>query len=305
MIIGHQKNINYLEHILDTKALVGSFLFFGQEHLGKTTVAEWFIKKLLGRGTLENHPDFIRLTPPEDPKTGKKSAISVETLREMLPKLNSSPIVGRYNIFLIEGAEYINEEGWNLLLKTLEEPSRSAIIILVAHSIDDIPKTVLSRVLKLHFLAVPQTELAQGLAALKYKTERVKEEIPLALGRPGIIIEALAKKKSQGANLTGEMVTSLNKSLAERMLPFEKTTKDELLLELDRLLLICRDAILLEHHTADFLVFPELKEQIQNLNNRFDDEARHKLMKQILEAKDQLTHNANPRLVMEHIMFQM
>ncbi len=77
-----------------------------------------------------------------------------------------------------------------------------------------------------------------------------------------------------------------------------------MLLELDRLALICRDAALLEHHTADFLVFPELKEQIKVLNSRFDGSS-HNLIKKILEAKQQLEQNANPRLVMESVLFSI
>ena len=303
MIIGHQKHLDYLTQSIAAKTLVGSYLFYGKEHLGKTTVAEWFIEKIIGGQAMVNHPDVTRLSPPIDLKSKKTSAIGIEALREVLPKLHNSPIAGPYNVLLIEGAEYITIEGWNLLLKTLEEPSRSAIIILVAHSIQDIPKTVLSRVLKLHFLAVPEVEMVNGLEALKYKLPRISEEIPLALGRPGIMIEALRKKKGSNDNATNEMINGLNKSLAERLEQFEKISKNEMLLELDRLMLICRDAALLEHHTDDFLVFPELKDKIKVLNNRSD--SHHNLIKKILEAKRQLEHNANPRLVMENIMFQI
>src|SRR3989344_8603546 len=305
MIIGHQKHLDYLTQSIAAKTLVGSYLFYGKEHLGKTTVAEWFIKKILGNESLANHPDFTRLVPPEDEKTGKKLVIKVQSLREVLPKLNSSPLTSQYNALLIEDAEHVNEEGWNLLLKTLEEPSRSAIIILVAHSIVNIPKTVLSRVLKLQFLAVPQEEMVKGLETLNYKLPRISDEAPLALGRPGIIIEALSRKKNISNNLTSELITSFYSSFAERMAPFEQKSKDELLLELDRLLLICRDASLLQHHSADFLVFPELKEKIMALENHFDAEARYNLIKKILEAKRQMEYNANPRLVIENIMFSI
>lgn len=304
MNIGHQKNITYLEHILKNNTLVGSFLFYGKEHLGKTTVAEWFIKKLLENENLANHPDLIRLSPPEDEKTGKKSAISVETLREVLPKLNSSPLASRHNVLLIEGAEYINEEGWNLLLKTLEEPSRSAIIILVAHNIEQIPKTVLSRVLKLQFLAVPEAELRDGLKFNKVAMEKAEPLIPLALGRPGVIIEAAGKRKV-AKDETNELVEALDQSFAHRLNLFEKTSKDEMMAELDRLLLVCRDAVLLKNDCAAHLVFPALKEKTSILSARYNDSDWYTLMKKILESKDHLMHNANPRLVMESVLFSI
>lgn len=302
MLIGHQKNIAFLKQLLATPQLaMKSFLFYGQEHLGKTTVAEWLIKKLLATASLANHPDFIRLSPSIDQKTNKKSAISVADLREVLPKLNSSPLIGRYHALLIEDAEYLEEAGWNLMLKTLEESPPSAIIILVAHAIVDIPKTVLSRVLKLQFLAVPPTEMKSGLEALQYDQARVKEVMPLSLGRPGVMIEAL-NKKSQSQEI-GEIIALFNKSLAERLLFFEQKSKDELLSELDRLLLFCRDAILTDHEMADFLVWPELANQIKVWNSRVDYESRRQLIKKIMVAKQQLAYNANPRLVIENILF--
>ncbi len=255
MIIGHQKNIAYLTQSIAAKTLVGSYLFYGREHLGKTTVAEWFMEKIIGGQAMVNHPDVTRLSPPVqglpsapvqglerlrlrleertpqdlerpiDEKTKKTLSIGIELLRDVLPKLRNSPIAGPYNVLLIEGAEYITLEGWNLLLKTLEEPSRSAIIILVAHSIQDIPKTVLSRVLKLQFLAVPQEEMIKCFEELKYKLPRINEEMPIALGRPGIMIEALRKKKGGNDHATSDMIDSLSKSLAERLEQFEKYQK--------------------------------------------------------------------------------
>lgn len=303
MIIGHEKNTTYLEHLVLTNAQVSSFLFFGKEHLGKTTVAEWFIKKLLRSESLANHPDFIRVAPEIDPKTGKKSAIGVETLRETLPRLQNSPIVAPHNILLIEEAEYIQEEGWNLMLKTLEEPSRSAMIILVAHSIQDIPKTVLSRVLKLQFFTVPEKELINGLEALHFSPERIASLLPLSLGRPGALIAALESKDETSTEETNQLLEVLERSFAERLVLMEQKSKDELREVLNTLELVCRDALLVKNECADYLVFKSLRQRITTLSNRFDNEEWQLLVKHIREAKGQLSHNANPRLVIENILF--
>ncbi len=305
MLIGHSKNINYLEHILNTNALVGSYLFYGREHLGKTTVAEWFIKKILKTESLGNHPDFSRCLPPADEKTNKKTAISVEILREAVSKLHNTPLVADYNVLLIEEAEYINESGWNLLLKTLEEPSLSAIIILVAHSIEGIPKTVLSRVQKIHFLSVPEVDLLAGLRDAGYTGGAVDALLPIALGRPGIVIEALTLGSLSKEIGTDELLAALEQSFAHRTALFEKSSKEELAVELDRLLLVCRDAVFLKNDCADHLVFPKLKEKISRLGDRLGDEDLYLLIKKVLNAKESLSRNANPRLVMEDVLFQI
>ena len=87
-----------------------------------------------------NHPD-IRLISPED----NGSQIKVDAIREMIAYLQLSNQYGRRKIAVIEPAEGMNRHSANSLLKTLEEPTLSTLLILVSYQPARLPVTIRSR----------------------------------------------------------------------------------------------------------------------------------------------------------------
>ena len=72
-----------------------------------------------------NHPD-IRLIGPED----NGSQIKVDAIRDLIAYLQLSNQYGRRKIAIIEPAEGMNRHSANSLLKTLEEPAPSTLLVL-------------------------------------------------------------------------------------------------------------------------------------------------------------------------------
>jgi DNA polymerase-3 subunit gamma/tau len=58
---------------------------------------------------------------------------------------------GGFRVFIIDEAHMITTEGFNALLKTLEEPPKSTIFILATTNLEKLPKTIVSRCLKINF----------------------------------------------------------------------------------------------------------------------------------------------------------
>lgn len=102
-----------------------------------------FLSNFFGEDTdkdnLTNHPDF-KLIEPED-----SSEIKIEQVRALKSFLNTSPFIADYKAALIYPADKLNIESQNALLKLLEEPSESVILLLAASSIDRLLDTILSR----------------------------------------------------------------------------------------------------------------------------------------------------------------
>ena len=87
-----------------------------------------------------NHPD-IRLINPED----NSSQIKVDAIRDLIAYLQLSNQYGKRKIAVIEPAEGMNRHSANSLLKTLEEPTSSTLLILVSYQPARLPVTVRSR----------------------------------------------------------------------------------------------------------------------------------------------------------------
>lgn len=93
----------------------------------------------------------------------KQGNISVHEAASILKKLILKPFEGGYKVMIIWMAEKMNTEAANKLLKLLEEPTDKTVFILIAEHEKAILQTILSRCQILHFNALNEQEIVQGL----------------------------------------------------------------------------------------------------------------------------------------------
>jgi DNA polymerase-3 subunit delta' len=80
----------------------------------------------------------------------EKKLISVEQVRDIVAAATLRPYEGRNKVFIIDPAEALSVGGSNSLLKTLEEPARDTIFILLTRSYDLLLPTIQSRSQPIH-----------------------------------------------------------------------------------------------------------------------------------------------------------
>ena len=185
--IGNAKVVRYLDRVLEKGCVSHAYLFAGPERVGKMTLALAFAAELLG-DTSSNvllNPDLIHIFPDKEEKQ-----ISVEATREMQKNLSFFPFKAPYKVVIIEKAELLGKSSANSLLKTLEEPGVTSVIILVASDMKKVLDTIKSRCQTLNFNPVFGQELRDFLLA-KDPHNPVDEILELSQGRPGLAIELL------------------------------------------------------------------------------------------------------------------
>lgn len=194
-IIGHVYTRAFLRKIASAGSLPHhAYLFSGPESVGKSAVATEFAALLLGVDweTVEGRQDFRRIVP-EFGKSGRTRKIPIEAVRDAHVFLSRFPAEGGRRVLLIESADIMSDGAKNAILKMLEEPNDTSVLILVSSRPGALPETVRSRAFSVPFSLVPKGEIEEGiregfggeaLASLK--------PIFLTLGRPGIVVSALA-----------------------------------------------------------------------------------------------------------------
>jgi DNA polymerase-3 subunit delta' len=221
-IVGHKKIVDFLQQSIDKQQLSHAYIFYGTEHLGKKTIAKYFVKSLFCSGYHHTppyphqggndipcqqcahckqfddkiHPDLVIIKRIVDSKTGKlKKNISIEQIKEMRDKLSLGSFLKNYKIAIIEDADKLSASAANALLKILEEPKGKTIFVLLTAQLDVIPQTVVSRCQKIKFLPVSFSVNYDYLV----KEKKVNRSAALSLaaliaGKPGLA-EYFAKEK--------------------------------------------------------------------------------------------------------------
>src|SRR6266478_7112221 len=176
-IVGHQKQVEALRLALVTERLHHAYLFVGPEGVGKKTIALGLAKAVHCSAAMgdfcgecadcarihdRNHPD-VRII---EVLAGKKE-ISIQQIRELEKELNFRSFSGKKKIAILDPATLMNLSAQNALLKTLEEPPRDSLLVLVATNTGGLLPTLRSRCLRLSFGSLQCAQLANYLASKK------------------------------------------------------------------------------------------------------------------------------------------
>jgi len=228
--IGNQKSISLLQRSLEHGQINHAYIFSGPEHVGKFTLAKMFALHAISGTEMsldindfnkDSLLDLILISPEIVEKKGisKQRDISIELVREVKKSLSLFPYHGKYKILIIEDAHRMNVAAQNALLKVLEEPNETSIIILVTHEVDRILPTLQSRSQVINFGLVNDADMQNNFP---------EDIISLSAGRPGIA-NLISYDENERAFRT-EAMKDLKKvasgSLNERFALAEEFSKD-------------------------------------------------------------------------------
>ncbi len=137
-----------LREQLDSDSIQHCYLFCGGAGTGKTTCARIFANEInAGQGN-----------PIE---LDAASNNSVDDMRELIQQAQTKSLNSEYKVFIIDECHMITVQGWNAILKLIEEPPVKSIFIFCTTDPQKIPRTIISRVQRYDFQRISQ----QGIVA--------------------------------------------------------------------------------------------------------------------------------------------
>ncbi len=186
---------------LEQKRLAHAYLLQGPAGVGKANFASNLAQLLLcEQPSLEacgqckschlfevgTHPDYRQLVS----EAGK--SIGIDMMRDTSAFFSLTRQYGRYQIAVIFHAERMTMAAANALLKTLEEPPASALLLLISEQASLLPVTVRSRCQLLRF-TVPAADVALSwLKSQGLESDQAQHNLGLTRGAP---LRALALNK--------------------------------------------------------------------------------------------------------------
>ncbi|PZX06814.1 DNA polymerase III subunit delta' [Celeribacter halophilus] len=212
-----------------------AWLITGPRGVGKATLA-WRIARFLlaqpveddggmfadtppAPDTLElghDHPVYRRSAQLAEPRLclirrewdAKKSrhgtVISVEEVRKLNSFFHMSATDGGRRVVIVDSADEMNVSAANALLKTLEEPPKNAILLLISHQPSRLLPTIRSRCRELRLGALAPDDLARALDAAGF--DAADQSDALAELSAGSVGEALRLTNLDGLNAYRDLV---------------------------------------------------------------------------------------------------
>lgn len=280
----------YLTNSIKSNMVSHAYMFEGPNGIGKNTMARELAAILLEMENLFNSPDYIEIKPDGN-------SIKIAQIRKLQSDILVKPYKS-YKIYVIDEAQKMTVEAQNALLKTLEEPPKYAIIILITDNKESLLDTIKSRCEIIKFTPIPMQEVASYLTMNGIDSKRASL---LANFSRGSMKKAIELSESEEFHLMREEVQKyveifLNGNLIEIMdiqSSIEKY-KDQITNVLDLLINYFRDIMMVKENVdnsmiinLDRLIF------VKNMSNKTTYSQLSKIIDIIEETKNKLRSNCN------------
>jgi len=153
-VIGHEAAIERLVSLVVMGKLPNTSILSGRRSVGKYKTALGLSQNIFCKNKVNSQAcgvcgSCLRVVNEQHESLqiikSNESLIKVDQAREVTHFLSKQNNAGECKVVIIDGAEYMNNQSANALLKTLEEPPENCFIILVSSSLYKLLPTIRSR----------------------------------------------------------------------------------------------------------------------------------------------------------------
>ena len=317
-VLGHKSTIENLQNAIKKGQVSHSYLFEGEESIGKRMVALSFAKTLLCKkqglqpcnncnSCLKfdnfNHPDFELIEPEKD-------KIKRDEIKNIIDNINIAPLESPRRIFIIDNSDKIGVEGQNALLKTLEEPPSYINIVLITSNINKLIPTILSRCERIKFYPVETKKIGEFLVSKYDKT--IEEASFISHFTKGSVGRAITlsetpeffEMREEVLNIIDSIIKG-DKFKAFSSMDFFLNNKEDYEEILDIIIYWFRDLILYKELGNTELLVNKDKTSLLSSQSFLKEGQINDIINRIMDTKKDIRGNVNYQLAMETMLLSM
>lgn len=298
-----------------------ALLFAGAQGVGKMTFARQLAKAVtchqpvdgdacdacLGcrQGDAGEHPD-VRVYEPEG------TLLKIAQMRELAREAQYQPFDGRRRVMIVDSVHQMRDEAANAMLKTLEEPPPTTLIVLVTDQPYALLQTIRSRCQTLWFAPVESDEIEQFLTrSFKRPADETHLLARIAAGRIGRAVATdLSEYREQRKEmlglvelLAGEQDRVRLMKAAQYLADVGRKDRAEFESRLQTFVLLCRDIYGIAHgETPESVANADIAARLAEIAAAVVPERIAEWVEAISGLREQLRQNVNRQLALESIL---
>lgn len=170
-VIGQDDVTNILKNQVDQSKVGHAYIFTGTRGTGKTSCAKIMaravncLKPIDGNpcNECENCRSIINQSTMDVVEMDAASNRGIDDIRELRDQVIFPPASLKYKVYIIDEVHMLTKEGFNALLKIMEEPPSHLIFILATTEIEKIPQTIQSRCQRFDFKRIQREDIAKSI----------------------------------------------------------------------------------------------------------------------------------------------
>lgn len=191
-IVGQNHIVNTLKNAIQKNRLAHAYLFAGPRGVGKTSTARILAKALNCKDGPTVKPCQICSSCLEINQGRAFDVIEIDgasnrgidEIRALRENVKFLPTHGKYKIYIIDEVHQITPDGFNALLKTLEEPPEFVKFIFATTHPQKVMSTILSRCQRMDFRRITVIEIITQLEKIAREEKiEVDKEVLAAIAK--------------------------------------------------------------------------------------------------------------------------
>lgn len=191
-IIGQEHITGTLKNAIQKGRLAHAYLFTGPRGVGKTSTARILAKALNCKDgptgkPCQRCPSCLEINQGRALDVIEIDGASnrgIDEIRALRENVKFAPTQGKYKVYIIDEVHQITTDGFNALLKTLEEPPEFVIFIFATTHPQKVIPTIISRCQRMDFRRITVIEIiAQLEKIIRQEKIEIDKEVLFAIAK--------------------------------------------------------------------------------------------------------------------------
>jgi DNA polymerase-3 subunit gamma/tau len=208
-VVGQEPITQTLRHAIESGKIAHAYLFCGPRGTGKTSTGRILAKSVNCPNQVGGEPcnacDICRsITEGRALDVIEIDAASnrgIDEIRSLREKVNYTPSLARYKVYIMDEVHMLTEAACNALLKTLEEPPAHVIFVLATTEAHKVIPTIVSRCQRFNFHRLSQTAMVDKLELICKK-----EDIDIGLDSLRLIAKSATGSLRDAENILQQLI---------------------------------------------------------------------------------------------------